>query len=253
MSIVATLSIMQAMAGIASAQTYGNPYELECREELGLIGKELQPGPTKNSLRNCIRTKTFAKRAAKEQARSVRAGTTRQQQILNQVLQEQQNTIPEDGLGSSALRTQFEQECREHLGIGAKEVLHPGPVRGSLERCIERKTSKASRETDATRRRDAVQQKQQELLQQTLKKQQELLQEELDERDVLRRTRLNTQPTINARSLREIAKPTRAQPYYNTKRIDNDATRREDAEQCRGVPAAEWGKCIHDALNPSQE
>lgn len=254
LSTLAAFGLTVSAVSPVQAQTYANTYERDCREQLNLLNVELQPGLTKEKLRDCIRAAATLQRQQDAEARN---GTTieerRQQRTLDRVLEEQQVVIPVEGITSSAKRTQFEQECRESMDLGRNQVIQPGPVKGALERCIERKTSEAKREADLRRRRDSVRQRQDQLGTSVLDRQTQKIQEALQIRSDAARKRIQDQTTIEVPNANSMSRPTRALPYYQSERIDNEATRRQDAQNCRGVPAREWGDCIRNALNPDTE
>ena len=247
MTFLRLIPALLLVPGVCMAREFVQ-YEPECREQLGIAaGKELQPGPLKAKLRDCIRDHVSAERAAESASRSRSFIERRGQPILDEVL-ERQKSIFQQVVAPSTLRTQYEQECRESLNIGRNEVVQPGPRKGTLLRCIERRTSQASREADLRRRRSSVQQRQQTLHENVLQSEQQILQKKLDALSNQQRSRIQNYAQPNPRALRDASNSERASVYTrvrDTQRID----RMSDADKCRSVPPEEWGDCIRKALN----
>lgn len=247
MRYVLMLSLLVAVPTVSFARD-AVPFERECREELG-IGqeRELQPGPTKAALRECIRDHVSAERSAESASRTRSFIERRGESIFQRVIEEQ-STVQEQTVVPAARRAQYDRECREQLDIGVNEVVQPGPKKGTLLRCVERKTSQASREADLRRRRTSVQQRQESLHQNVLQQEQQQLQNKLEALDAQKRARLQKVTRPNPRTLRDITSSARASVYSQ----DRDTTRtdrRSDADKCRAVAPEDWGDCIREALN----
>ncbi len=206
--------------------------ETECREELNLGVEELQPGIDKSRLRGCIRNKSAnARRAEVYERRATRTQTVE---------------TTEDEIRPSV---KLDLECREQLGIGAKEIINPGPQLGTLRRCINRLQSEQSRRANTIRRRTSVEERKKRISETLLREKKEKLDQQLESKSRLQRNRLQTQQVPSPRRFKIINDSLRARTDFSDEhRRGSDAEKRLNAQDCRKVSAKEWAKCIREAL-----
>jgi hypothetical protein len=246
--IVMALALVPVSA-LAEEELVGmSLFEMECREEMNLIGVILQPGRTKGDLWRCIRLKTAKAKTRAEAKRRRSSIDPKEKEILKEVLERQKEMLGEGAITSNATREQYNLECRESLNIEAMEVVQPGPKLGTLRRCISRKISEASRAANIRRRRSSVQERTKQIGDAVKAKEESDLQIELQRLNRAQRTRLKTQIRANPRELKMIRESYRVRSFFSGERIDTRATQRRDAESCRGVAAREWGNCIRKAM-----
>ncbi|MDA0376693.1 MAG: hypothetical protein O3A80_05325 [bacterium] len=207
--------------------------EMECRQEMGLVGMEVQPGITKANLRRCIRLKNSQSRTRTE---------TRRRTITDEI---QEQEIQENSI---SLRMQYNLDCREKLGIGATDVVQPGPRLESLKRCTERMTSETSRIDSLRQRRSTVIKRSRALGTELKKRTEAELNTEIRKLDTDQRTRLQTQILANPQELKQIRESYRVRSFFTNDPVQTRATQKQEAQNCRQVPAKEWGKCIREAL-----
>ena len=239
------LSPSAAYAGVDLVSM--SSFETDCRAEMDLLGVEIQPGKTKGDLRRCIRLKTSQSKTRTEAKRRKASSQIQEAEIQQKVIDRQQNTG--DSRYSYDLRMQYNLDCREKLGIGAKDVVRAGPKLGTLKRCVERLTSEASRTANLKRRRDTVRQRSSRLGASLKAKKEAELDAEIKRMDNAQRTRLKTQIKANPRELRIIRESYRVRSFFTNDPIETRATQKMNAQDCRRVPAKEWGKCIREALS----
>ena len=222
--------------------------DAECREELGLTGIELQPGPQKGRYRRCMRLKTADWKRHGRVLRKTEADTSEHETIVEQELQKQEAHFGEESISVDEKRQEFQRLCREQLGIGATEEVLPGLRLGMLEQCIERKTSEASRAANIRRRRISVQRRTDRLGDKVRRINVEKLNEKLEKIDDAARNRLRNQQKANPRQIKAIRESYRIRSYFSTPRIDSKADKRRRAETCRMVTPKEWAGCMKEAL-----
>jgi hypothetical protein len=222
-------------------------FETDCRAEMNLLGVAIKPGKTKGDLRRCIRLKTSASRTRTESKRKKASSQIQEEEILQKVIDRQQNT--EKSRYSTDPRTQYNLACREKLGIGAKDVVRAGPKLGTLKRCVERMTSEASRTANLKRRRDTVRQRSSQVGASLKEKKEAELDAEIKRMDNAQRTRLQTQIRANPRELKMIRESYRVRSFFTNDPIETRAIQKMNAQDCRKVPAKEWGACIREALS----
>lgn len=201
--------------------------EMECRQEMGLVGIAFQPGITKANLRRCIRLKNSQSRTRTE---------TRRRTITDEI---QEQEIQENSI---SLRMQYNLDCRKRLGIGATDVVQPGPKLESLKRCTERMTSETNRIDSLRQRRSTVIDRSKALGTQLKERKEADLDAEIRRMDTEQRTRLQTQIRANPQELKQIRE------NYRVRSTETRSTQKQEAQNCRHVPAKEWGKCIREAL-----
>jgi|GEM_PF-2203860 hypothetical protein len=223
-------------------------FEMECREEMNLVGVILPPGKVKGDFRGCIRLKTSNARTVTETKRSRTSSGIEEKEILDQVLERQRQIFGDPARSTKTLRDKYNMQCREKLGIGANEIVKAGPKLGTLRRCIGRMTSETNRASNLRRRRSSVQQRST-IEGGKLKQRKEAdLQEELDRRSTNQRTRLQTQTKANPRLLKQIRESYRVRSFFTNDPVETRARQKQNAQACRKVPAKEWGTCIREAL-----
>lgn len=218
-------------------------FEMECRQEMGLVGIEVQPGITKSNLRRCIRLKNSQSRTRTETRRRTTTDEMQEKEIQEKVLEIQEANFGGTSRYSYDQRRQYNLDCREKLGIGAMDIVQPGPKLGSLKRCVERMTSEANRASNLRQRRSTVIDRSKALGTQLKIKKEAELDAEIQRMDTEQRTRLQTQIRANPRELKQIRES------YRVRSVETRSTQKQDAQNCRQVPAKEWGKCIREAIN----
>lgn len=217
--------------------------EMECRQEMGLVGIAIQPGITKANLRRCIRLKNSQSRTRTETRRRTITDEMQEKEIQEKVLEIQEVNFGGTSRYSYDQRMQYNLDCREKLGIGATDIVRPGPKLGSLKRCTERMTSEANRIDSLRQRRSTVIDRSKALGTQLKERKEADLDAEIRRMDTEQRTRLQTQIRANPRDLTVIRKS------YRVRSTETRSTQKQDAQNCRQVPAKEWGNCIREALN----
>ncbi len=249
LSIIAILSLSPSSALAEEELVSMSIFEIECRKEMNLVGVSLQPGKIKGDFRRCIRLKSSQSRTRTEAKRRRATSQVQEQEIQKKVSERQQDAYGGTSRYSFDKRMQYNLDCREMLGIGATDVVKPGPVLGTLKRCIQRKTSEASRAANIRRRRSSVQQRAN-TIGTTVKDQKESdLQTELKRLNTQQRTRLKTQVKANPRVLKTIRESFRVRSFFTNPRVDTSAAKKRDVQSCRRVPASEWSTCIREALS----
>lgn len=245
LTILATIPTT-ALAGVDLVSM--TSVEQECRMEMGLVGMEIQPGITKGKLRGCIRLKSSLSRTRAEDKRKRTSSTIQEKEIQQQVLEKQQDAFESTSRYSYDKRMQYNLDCREKLGIGAKEVVRAGTKLGTLQRCIERMTSEASREANLKRRRKTVTDRSRRIGTSIKEAKEAELDSERKRLDQEQRTRLQTQIQANPRDLKRIRDSYRVRSFFTNDPIETRSNQKMDAQACRRVPAKEWGACIREAL-----
>jgi len=242
------LTLMAAIPSSAFAQGL-NAFEVECREEMNLTGVEVKPGRTKADLRRCIRLKTSESKSQRSTKRRRSTYQMQQDEIQKKVLESQQKSFGGVSRYSYDKRMKYNLDCREELEIGALDVVQPGITLGKLKRCVERKTSEASRAANVRRRRSTVRLRSKQIGSQVRQQKKADLDLELKRLDQQQRTRLKSQVKANFRQLKAIRETYRVRSFFSNKKVDTRATQKRDAQSCRKVPAKEWGTCIRNALS----
>ena len=236
--IIAALVPSGVFAGVDLQSTHA--LEMACREELGIVGVELQPGVVKGNFRRCIRLKTAEIKRENDTIRKRTSRSIQQEEVLE---------IPETTplRYDPMLRDTYVKDCRKQLGIGEKEVVQPGPKLGTLKRCIERKTSEANRK-NTRRKRDTVLRRSRQISTEEKMRKEAGLERELRRLDIQQRNRLQTQTKANPRRLKAIRESYRVKSLYTHERKDGRAAKKQRAENCRKVSAKKWSSCIREAL-----
>lgn len=237
------------------APVYGNPYEAECREELDIPPGEVRPGPTKGKLRRCLRVKAADARRSGVHDRSSRKNVTNAQREIQKQIEERlpevqstETLIPKKTTGQM-----LDQICREELGL-LNQTLRPGPLKEKLIRCVRLKSANQRKENDIRRKRSTVERRQSTLLDKV--KEIEKVKEEKAQMQRADRTkrRIQSQPRIDPGAFQEIRDNARVRTDFARKRgLRSRTVKRNNAANCRRVPASEWAKCIREALGGQTE
>jgi hypothetical protein len=169
-------------------------------------------------------------------------------EIQKKVLESQQKAFGGTSRYSYDLRMQYNLDCREKLGIGAKDVVRPGRKLAALKKCVARMRSEANRNASMRRRRNTVKLRSREIG--TIEKQRKEadLQIELKRLDKKQRTRIQTQKKADPRRLRMIRETYRVRSFFTNPAFKTRSNQQMKAQECRKGPAKDWGACIRDAL-----
>ena len=247
-----TTIILLAVLAVIPVPAYArtmNSFERDCREQLGIGDTNLQPGPLKGKLRDCVRKLAAEARRPEESTRSQGRQIERRLKAQEKA-QERETDVKSSVIDTTDLRLSASTECREQLNIAPNAIVPPGPQLGSLLRCVERKVSAASRESILGRRRSAVQQRMQEITDRLQQQEQNGAARARDRRQSLHRERIRTQRPINTTRFLELRQSSRARTDFSDAYTEGStAAKKRDASQCRTVEPKEWAACIREALN----
>lgn len=235
-----------ALAGVDLVSM--SSFEQECREEMGLVGMEIQPGITKGKLRGCIRLKSSLSRTRVENKRKKTSSQIEEREIQQKILDKQQDAFGSTSRYSYDKRMQNNLDCREKLGIGAKDIVRAGTTLETLQRCVERMTSEASRAANLKRRRRTVTDRSKKIGTSLKETKEAELEDERERLDQAQRTRLQNQIQANPRELKRIRETYRVRSFFTKTPVETRSNQKQDAQACRRVPAKEWGACIREAL-----
>lgn len=251
MRIIAALVALALPATTLASETYANPYEAECRTELGFTGNIVPPGLPRAKLRNCIRRKTTEARRAGTLTNTHRDRVRQKQQTENiqQKAEEKINQSFDAVLTPVKTTAQMlEKLCREELNLG-KQKLQPGPMKGNLIKCIRLKTATRKKEQDVRRKRSTVQRRQGSLFQKVLSKQVSDEKDAQKERFTKVRNRLQSQTKVDPKQFRTIRDSFKVRTDFRRPRSYRSRTNRNKrAAECRTVAASQWAACIQRAL-----
>lgn len=251
-----TLALIIGLLPLPALARDMSAFELQCREALNMGTREIQPGPQKGKLRDCIRDLAAAARHPKKTIADEARQQLRKDQALERAERLQTSTVSDQArvFDVNAVRQQYDQECREQLHIDEGVTVPPGPLLGQLLRCVERKVSIASREANAVRRRSSVEELKQEVHQRIQQREEGEFTEELRYQSTLRRERLNSQRPPSTTRFLNIRQSGRAQTNFSEAYIEGStAQKRNQADQCRSVPARERAACIREALQSTEQ
>lgn len=227
-----------------------NAFERSCRESLEIGMREVQPGPLKGKLRDCVRNLAAEARRPEPTVRAQDRQQERRTQAEEKALEKKRAHEPEvEAEGENDLRRLYNLACRQELNIGATDVVKPGPRLGMLLRCVERKVSAASRADNRYGRRTSVEERMNAISRRLLDQQSAELSEELLQRQELRDRRISTQQEPSTTRYLNIRQNSRSRTDFSRDYHEGStASKEHDAQQCRLKPPEEFAQCIREAL-----